>query len=107
MSLTFAFAHERYWALVEQIPNHVAGGLHERVFGGAGAGRLRGDAERHELADAVLDVEPHAPERLHQRLDFERLVWTRAQEPQQPGPQRRLHERVEARLDLGGIDPPA
>ena len=53
-----------------------------------------------ELADAVLDVEPHAAERLHQRLDVEGLVRPGAQEAQQRRAQRRLHQRLEPRLDV-------
>ena len=67
---------------------------------------LAGDAERDELAHAVLDVEAHAPERLHQRLDLEGLLGPRAQEPQEPRAQRRLDERLEARLDLGRLGAP-
>src|SRR5713226_5600308 len=48
----------------------------------AGPGGLLRDAERGELAHAVLDVEPHPAERLHQRLDVERLLRPGAHEPQ-------------------------
>ena len=85
----------------------VVGRLLECVARRAGAGNFAGDAECHELAHAVLDVEPHAPERLHERLDLEGLLRARAQETQQAGAQRRLHERLESRLDLRRIDPSA
>ena len=62
-------------------------------------GSAPGDAEVDELAEAVFDVQAHAPERRHQRLDVERLVGTRAQETQQARAQRRLHERTESRLE--------
>ena len=63
-----------------------------------------------QLADAVLDVEPHAAERLHQRFDVEGLLGSGAQEAQQRRAQRRLHQGLEARLDvrsarLGGRGP--
>ena len=75
-------------------------GLHERVARRPAAGDALGDAEGDELPDAVLDVEPHAAERLHQRFDVERFFGTCAQESQERGAQRRLHERLEARLDV-------
>ncbi len=71
-----------------------------------GPGGLGGDAERDELAHAVLDVEAHAPERLHQRLDLEGFLGPRAQEPQEPRPQRRLDEGLEAGLDLARLGAP-
>ena len=46
------------------------------------------EAERDELAYAVLDVEPHAAERLHHRLDVERFFRSRAQEAEQRRAQR-------------------
>ena len=60
------------------------------------------DAEVDELVEAVLDVEPHAAERGHQRLDVEGLVGLRVQEAEEARAQRRLHERAEACL---GGDP--
>ena len=56
--------------------------------------------KRDELADAVLDVEPHAAERLHQRLDVEGLLGPGAEKAEERRAQRRLHERLEARLEV-------
>ena len=75
-----------------------------RSCGAPGAGDPLRQAEAGELADAVLDVEPHAAERLHQRFEVERLVRPRAQEAQDRRAQRRLHERLEPRLDVGRVD---
>ena len=86
--------------LVEQVADRVLFGLHERVSRRAAAGDAVRDAERDELADAVLDVEPHAAERLHQRLDVEGLLGPGAQEAEQRRAQRRLHERLKSRLDV-------
>ena len=65
--------------LVEQVADGVLLRLDERVPRRAAAGDALRDAERDQLADAVLDVEPHAAERLHQRLDVERFLrpWRR------------------------------
>ena len=63
----------------------------------------RGDAEVDQLADAVLDVEPQAAERLHQRLDVEALVGPRAQVAQDARAQRRLHQRAESRVEVGRL----
>ena len=86
--------------LIEQIANRVLFRLHERVPRRAAARDAVHDAERDQLAHAVLDVEPHAPERLHQRFDVERLLGPGAQEPEQRRAERRLHERLESRLDV-------
>jgi hypothetical protein len=58
------------------------------------------DAELDELVNAVLDVEAHPPECLHERPDIEALVRTCAQKPQDRGAQRRLHERPEPRFEV-------
>ena len=78
-------------------------GLHEAVLRRPRPRDLFRDAERDELAHAVLDVEPHPPERLHKRFDVERLVGPRAQEAQDRRAQRRLHQRLELRRDLARI----
>ena len=93
--------------LVEQVANCLLLRLDEHVFRRAAAGRALRDAERHQLADAVVHVEPHAPERLHQRLDVEPLRRPRAEKPKQGGPKWRLHERLEARFDLGRLSAPS
>jgi hypothetical protein len=51
------------------------------------AGDLLDDAEVHQLAHAVLDVEPHAAERLHQGFGVESFVGPGAQEAQDAGSQ--------------------
>ena len=76
-----------------------------RRYRGGVAGVDARDAEVDQLADAVLDVQPQAAERLHQRLDVERFVRPGAQVAQDAGAQRRLHQRAETRLEvrrLGG-----
>ena len=84
--------------LVEQIVDDVVcRAARSRTSARRGPATFFGDAERDELAHAVLDVEPHAAERLHQRLDVEGLLGPRAQEAQDPGAQRRLDERLELR----------
>ena len=65
-----------------------------------GPWRALHDAELDELSEAVLDVQAHAPERGHQRLDFERLAGPRAQESQQARAQGRLDEGTESCLDV-------
>ena len=54
----------------------------------------RDDAEIHELANAVGDVEAQPAEGRHQALEVEGVVGTGRQEAQQPRAQRRLHERL-------------
>ena len=70
---------------------------------GGVAGHHRGHAEVHQLADAVLDVEPQPAERLHQRFDVEGLVGPRAQVAQDAGAQRRLHQRAEPRIEVAPV----
>ena len=65
------------------------------------------EPERHQLADAVFDVQPHAAERLHQRLDVERLVGPGAQKAEQRRTEWRLHERLKTRLEVGRLGTPA
>ena len=64
---------------------------------------MRDDAEVDQLAHAVLDVQPQAAERLHQRLDVERLVGARIQVAQDAGAQRRLHQRAKPRIEVRAV----
>jgi hypothetical protein len=63
-------------ALEERLEQGAGGNLRRPHAGVARrrAGQPADDPEGGELAHAVLDVEPHAPERRHQRLGVERLV---------------------------------
>jgi hypothetical protein len=72
-----------------------------RRFGLADIG---GHPERDELGDAILDVEAHPPESLHQRGDLEVLFAFGRQESQQPGAQRGLDQRLESQLDVIDLD---
>ena len=66
------------------------------------------DAELDQLVDAVLDVQPHAAERLHEVLRRRRPLPGRArQEAQDAGAQRRLHQVLEPRFDVGRLGPVA
>ena len=69
--------------LVEQIAQGVVLGRDERVARGAAARHALGQPEREQLADAVLDVQPHAAELLHHGLDVEGFVRPSAQETHQ------------------------
>ena len=87
--------------------------LDERLVGGAlrheplgRPGHGAGDAEVDQLAHAVLDVEPEAAERLHERFDVEALVGPRAQIPEDPGAQGRLHKCAEPCLEVGHLGRP-
>ena len=55
-----------------------------------------------ELAHAVLDVEAHAAERLHEGIEGVRLRLVGRQEAEKTGAQRRLNQRLEALLELLG-----
>ena len=73
------------------------------AVGAEAAGRLGHaprQAEVHQLLQAVLDVQTHAAERGHQRLDVERLAGARVQEAHQSRAQRRLHKAAKTRLGL-------
>ena len=59
-------------------------------------GQPAGDAEVHELLEAVLHVQAHAAERGHERLDVEGLVRLRVQKADESGTERRLHQRAKA-----------
>ena len=59
--------------LVEQVADRFLSRLDEHVLRCAAARCTLRDSEGHQLANAVVHVEPHAPERLHQGLDVERL----------------------------------
>ena len=52
------------------------------------AGRPARHAEVHDLPEAVLDVQSHPAERLHERLDVEGLVRAGVEEANQAGSQR-------------------
>jgi hypothetical protein len=98
------------WALeerIEQLAQHVVRRRNELVFRRrmAAAGRAH-HAKRHQLAHAVLDVQPQAAECLHQRLDIEGVIGARAEKTQDRGPERRLDEHLEPRLHVGGIEAP-
>src|SRR5919106_1122970 len=58
------------------------------------------DSEIHELAQAVLDIGPHPAERLRERINAERLVRMRAEQPEQARAERRLHERMKALFEV-------
>ncbi len=51
-------------------------------------------AKLDELAEAVVDVQPHSAKRRHQRVDVKGLVRLGAQKPKQPGAQGRLHQAL-------------
>jgi hypothetical protein len=59
----------------------------DRLVGRRIAGRFLDDAEVDELVDAVVDVLPHATERLHDRFGGERFAGPRGQEAQNAGAQ--------------------
>ena len=73
------------------------------TVGGRIAGDFLDDAELDELVDAVIDVEAHAPERLHDGVAVEGLARPRRQEAQDAGAQRRLDQRLEPGLEVGRI----
>src|SRR5690606_26423389 len=66
---------------------------------GGVVGQTTDQSEVDQLADAVGDVEPHAAEGRHQRLEVEALVRARREPAQQSRAQRRLDKRLESRLD--------
>jgi hypothetical protein len=53
-----------------------------------GRGKAAGNAESDQLVEAILYVESEPAEGSHQRLDVETLLRTRAQEPEEAGPER-------------------
>src|SRR4029453_576642 len=61
---------------------------------------LDGDAELDEFVDAVLDIVTHAAERLHDRVDIEAFALAGAQEAQNAGAKRRLHQAAEAEVKI-------
>ena len=87
---------------VQQLCDGFRVGPHGAV--GRGVTRvLADDAELDQFADAVVDVLAHAPEGLHDRFVIERLLWAGREETQDSGAQRRLHQGLEARLEVGGL----
>src|SRR6185295_17045318 len=86
--------------LVEQIDDGVVlRPVHHVARRQAGGEDLR-DAEVDELADAVLDVETQTAEGLHQRLDVEALLRTRAEVSQEAGAKRRLYEGAKTGFEV-------
>ena len=91
--------------VVEQVGHRVVRRPRGHVAGRR-AGNHEGHAEVGQLADAVVDVQPEAPERLHQRLDVEALVRPRAQVAEDPGPEGRLHKRAKTCLGVRRLGRP-
>ena len=85
--------------LVEQPRHRILTGSHRDVFGRF-ASLASDDAEFNQLAHAVLDVESHASERLHQRFDVERLVGSCGEKAQDARAQRRLHQGAESPVEI-------
>ena len=52
--------------------------------------------------EAILDVESHAAERLHQAVDVERVIRVRGEMAEEARPQRRLHQRLKALVEVLG-----
>jgi hypothetical protein len=64
------------------------------------AGNGTRQPELDQLAQAVFDVLPQAAERLDQHIGVERRGRMRVKVPEDGGPQRRLHQRAESRIDV-------
>ena len=60
------------------------------------------DSEFDQLSQAVFDVQPHAAERGHQRLDVKAFSRACREKAQQSRSERRLNERPESRLRIAG-----
>ena len=99
-SILVADRRAAFQELIEKIADRVLFGRYERVTRRSAARHAVRDAEPYQLPHAVLDVESHAPERVHQRFDVVRLIGARAHKAEQRRPERRLHERLESRLDF-------
>ena len=86
--------------MIQEIPDRGRTGR-SRVPGRIARHQPR-EAEVDEFAHAILDIQAQAPERLHQRLDVERLALPRVQVAQDAGPERRLHEGAKPCIEVGG-----